>query len=94
MQITDVLATIDPSRLVRAAQGLEDGSYEVTLTSQGEGYVSGYVANGTQYGVNLRDGESSCSCPDSMYRHTVCKHQALLALWLIRHPEARQDQSN
>jgi hypothetical protein len=39
------------------------------------------------YHVSIAEGRGFCSCPDSQFRHTVCKHAALLALAAIRHPD-------
>jgi hypothetical protein len=36
--------------------------------------------------VTLTQDRVFCSCKDSMFRHTVCKHAVVLALYTIRHP--------
>ena len=50
--------------------------------------VWGYLKNGsgTEYGVVLTEKELFCSCPDRMYRHLVCKHMVVLALYVLRTP--------
>jgi predicted nucleic acid-binding Zn finger protein len=85
-----VLATVEPGRLQKAVEGLVAGAYTITVTGQSEAEVSGFVANGDgkEYGVVLTPARAFCSCPDSMFRHTVCKHAAVLALHVIRTPKA------
>ncbi len=84
--IERVAERVSGERLQRAVSGLVSGEYRVVVTRQEEGYVAGYVKNGREYGVTLTDTMTTCSCPDSMYRHQVCKHQAMLALYVIRNP--------
>jgi hypothetical protein len=86
MVATQILAKVESSRLQKAVEGLVSGAYEVTVARREKEYVAGYVKNGTEYAVTLTEGLATCSCPDSMYRHITCKHQALFALWLVRHP--------
>src|SRR5881628_2915610 len=85
-----VLAKVEPGRLQKAVDGLVVGAYTITVTGQDEAEVSGFVANGdgTQYGVVLTEARTFCSCPDSMFRHTICKHAVVLALHVIRTPQA------
>src|SRR5262249_24832496 len=84
-----VLATAEPGRLLKATEGIAAGAYTITVTGQSEAEVSGFVANGDgkQYGVVLTAARAFCSCPDSMFRHTVCKHAVVLALHAIRNPQ-------
>jgi uncharacterized Zn finger protein len=85
-----VLAKVEPGRLQKAVDGLVSGAYTITVTGQTEAEVSGFVANGDgqQYGVVLTPDRAFCSCPDSMFRHTICKHAVVLALHVIRTPKA------
>lgn len=85
-----ILAKVEPQRLLRATEGFVSGAYAVTVTGQSEAEVSGFVANGDgkQYGVVLTEDRAFCSCKDSMFRHTVCKHAVVLALHVIRTPKA------
>ncbi len=78
--MANVIERVSKERLQRAVSGLVSGEYEVVVIRREEGYVAGYVKNGNSYDVTLTDTITSCSCPDSMYRHQVCKHQAMLAL--------------
>ena len=78
--IEKVAERVSKERLQRAVSGLMSGEYQVVVTRQEEGYVTGYVRNGNSYDVTLTNTITSCSCPDSVYRHQVCKHQAMLAL--------------
>src|SRR5215510_174803 len=77
-----ILATVEKGRLAKAAQGYASSAYAITVTGQSEAEVSGFVANGDgkEYGVVLTAARTFCSCPDSMFRHTVCKHAVVLAL--------------
>jgi uncharacterized Zn finger protein len=90
MVTQSILATVEKGRLQKAVEGLVSGAYTITVTGQSEAEVSGFVANGdgTQYGVVLTEDRAFCSCPDSMFRHTVCKHAVVLALHVIRTPTA------
>lgn len=81
-------------RLQRAVSGLVSGEYEVTVARQEERHVAGYAKNGKEYGVVLTDTMTACSCPDSMYRHVTCKHQAMLALYVLRYPEEEEHKPN
>ena len=91
-----ILATVEKGRLAKAAEGYASGAYIITVTGQSEAEVSGFVANGdgTQYGVVLTEARAFCSCPDAMFRHTVCKHAVVLALHVIRTPktEAKEEE--
>jgi predicted nucleic acid-binding Zn finger protein len=85
-----ILATVEKGRLQKAVEGLVSGAYAITLASQTEAEIRGFVANGDgkQYGVVLTEGHAFCSCPDAMYRKSVCKHAVVLALHVIRTPKA------
>lgn len=89
MVATMVLAKVDGKRLQKAVEGLVSGAYEVTVTRLSEGEIRGMVRNGdgVEYGVTLTEGESFCSCKDTLYRGTTCKHQVALALYAIRNPQ-------
>ena len=90
MLTQSVLATVEPGRLAKAAEGYASGVYTITVTGQSEVEVSGFVANGDgkEYGVVLTAARAFCSCPDSMSRHATCKHAVVLALHVIRTPKA------
>jgi uncharacterized Zn finger protein len=89
MLTQSILAKIEGSRLQKAVDGLISGAYTINVTGQSDTEVSGFVTNGEgpQYGVVLTEGRAFCSCPDAMFRHTICKHAAVLALHVIRTPE-------
>src|SRR5262245_25208323 len=89
MLTQSVLAKVEPGRLAKAVEGYTAGAYTITLTGQSEAEVSGVVANGdgTEYGVVLTAARAFCSCKDSMFRHTTCKHAVVLALHVIRTPQ-------
>src|SRR5262245_8106514 len=83
-----VLAQVEAGRLQKAVEGLVNGAYAITLASQTETEIRGFVANGDgkQYGVVLTEGHAFCSCPDAMYRKGICKHAVILTLHVIRTP--------
>jgi uncharacterized Zn finger protein len=85
-----ILAKVDGARLQKGVDGLISGAYVVSLTSQSATELRGFVHNGdaTEYGVVLSEGRAYCNCPDAMYRKTVCKHAVILALHVIRAPQA------
>jgi len=90
MVTQSILATVEKGRLAKAVEGYTAGAYTITLASQTEAEIRGFVANGDgkQYGVVLAEGHAFCSCPDAMYRKAVCKHAVVLALHVIRNPQA------
>ena len=91
--VLSVLQHVSLDRLQKAAEGLATHTYTITLTHTSEREMRGFVANGEgkQYGAVPSEGQSFCSCPDSMYRQTTCKHQVALALSALRQPEAREE---
>lgn len=91
MVVNSVIQKVDSKRLQKAVEGLVSGAYKVTVTQLSEGEIRGIVRNreGVEYGITLTEGESFCSCRDCLYRETTCKHQVILALHVIRHPQER-----
>ena len=96
MIATQILAKVEGQRLQKAVEGLVSGAYTITLASQSETELRGFVANGDgqEYGVVLSEGESFCGCKDAIYRHGICKHAVALALFVIRNPatEAKKEE--
>ncbi len=90
MIATTTLARVDNERLQRGVEGLTAGAYKITLASQSDAEIRGFVANGDgkEYGVVLSEGQAFCSCKDAMSRKGVfCKHSVALALFVIRNPQ-------
>jgi hypothetical protein len=89
MVTQSILATVEKGRLAKAVEGYTAGAYTLTLAAQTAEEIRGFVANGDgkEYGVVLTPERASCSCPDSMFRHTICKHAVVLALHVIRTPK-------
>jgi hypothetical protein len=85
-----VLAKVDGQRLQKAVDGLVSGTYSITVAERSEQEIRGFVANGDgkEYGVVLNEGQAFCSCKDAMYRKGICKHAVVLALHVIRSPQA------
>lgn len=79
---------IDTERLAKAVCGLADGSLTVNITGQSGREVRGCVVNGDgkRYEVVLTPERAFCDCPDSTFRHAVCKHAVALALQVLRSP--------
>ena len=92
MIATQVLAKVEGQRLQKAVEGLVSGSYTITVTGQSETELRGFVTNGDgkQYGAVLSEDHTFCSCPDAMYRKSICKHAVVLALFTIRNPQPEQ----
>jgi len=93
MVATTILAHVEKGRLQKAVEGLVSGPYTITVTGQNEAEIRGFVKNGDgkEYGVVLSEGHVFCSCPDAMYRHTICKHALALALYTIRNPQTEAE---
>jgi predicted nucleic acid-binding Zn finger protein len=94
MLTTQILATVEKTRLQKAVDGLVNGSYSITLASQSESEIRGFVANGDgkEYGVVISEGQAFCSCKDAMYRKGICKHAVALSLYAIRNPQEQQEE--
>ena len=90
---THVLAQVDPGRLAKAAEALAANAYAIRFTRQHETEIRAFLVHhtdGREYGCTLTAHGAFCSCRDSMFRHTLCKHAALLALAAIRAPKAEE----
>src|SRR6266403_5611389 len=83
-----VIQQVTTERLQKAVDSFVSGTYTLTLASQSEAEIRGFVVNGDgkEYGVVLREGQSFCSCKDAMYRKGICKHAVVMALHAIRTP--------
>ena len=88
MIATTILAKAEGQRLERAVHGLVHNAFSITPTVQTASEIRGFVKNGDgeEYGLVLSEEQSFCSCKDSVFRHTVCKHAVALALHTIRNP--------
>jgi predicted nucleic acid-binding Zn finger protein len=86
MVTTTILAKADGQRLQKAVEELVSRAYTIALAGQSESEMRGFVTNGDgkQYGLVLSEEHAFCSCPDAMYRRSVCKHAVALALYVIR----------
>jgi predicted nucleic acid-binding Zn finger protein len=89
--VLTVLQRVTTDRLQRAVNALADSSPTVTLTRQSEAEIRALVRNGQgkEYGVVLGEAATFCSCPDSLYRGVCCKHQVVVALYVLRTPQAK-----
>src|SRR5215470_9338944 len=84
--VLSVLQQVSIERLQKAVSLLAEGSVTVTLTRQTEAEIRALVKNGEgkEYGVTLTETKVFCSCPDALYRGSVCKHATTLALAVLR----------
>ena len=84
--VLTVLQQVSTDRLQRAVTALADGSLTMILTRQTETEIRALVENGDgkEYGVTLTEAGVFCSCPDALYRGSVCKHATTLALAVLR----------
>ena len=84
--IMNVLRQVTTDRLQRAVTALADGSLTMRLTRQTEAEIRALVKNGEtkEYGVTLTEAGVFCSCPDALYRGSICKHATTLALAVLR----------
>jgi predicted nucleic acid-binding Zn finger protein len=92
--IMNVLQQVSTDRLQRAVTALTDDSLTMTLTRQTETEIRALVKNGEtkEYGVTLTEAGVFCSCPDALYRGSICKHATTLALAVLR-GEVKEAQS-
>ena len=83
-----VLARVEDQRFSKAAEGIRNGTYHATVTRQTEEEVRGLVKKGNdkEYGCTITTAGAFCSCPDALYRGSICKHAVALALCVIRNP--------
>jgi uncharacterized Zn finger protein len=86
-----VFARVEDQRFSKAAEGVRNGTYRTTVTLRTEEEVRGVVKKGNdkEYGCTITAAGAFCSCPDALYRGSICKHAVALALYVIRN--ARTD---
>src|SRR5262245_52798334 len=84
--ILTVLQHVSTDRLQKAINALVEGSLTMTLTRQTGDEIRALVRNGEgkEYGVTLTEAQVFCSCPDALYRGSICKHATTLALAMLR----------
>ncbi len=95
MLATHILAQVEPQRLLKATEGIVNGAFSITITRSEKDSLEGFVKNGDgiEYAVAITPARTFCSCKDSMFRHSVCKHSVALVLLAIRnqHPERKEE---
>ena len=84
--VLTVLQHVSPDRLQKAVNSLVEGDMTFSITRQTEAEIRALVKNGEakEYGVTLTEAGVFCSCPDALYRGSVCKHVTTLALAVLR----------
>src|SRR5262245_3350 len=84
--IFTVLQHVSIDRLQKPVTALVEGSLTMTLQRHTETEVRALMRNGVgkDYGVTLPEAKAFCSCPDALYRGTVCKHATTLVLAVLR----------
>ena len=87
--VLNVIQQVTTERLQKAVDGFVSGAYTITVASQAQEEIRGFVVNGDgkEYGVVLSQEDTFCSCKDAMYRKGICKHAVVLALYTIRNPK-------
>jgi uncharacterized Zn finger protein len=85
-----VFARVEDQRFAKAAEGIRNGTYRTAVTRQTEEEVRGFVKKGNdkEYGCTITAAGAFCSCPDALYRGSICKHAVALALYVIRNPKS------
>src|SRR5215831_2203215 len=88
-----VLQQVSPDRLQKAVNALAESSMSITLTRQTPPEVRALLKNGDgfEYGITLTEALTTCSCKDSLYRGTICKHAAAVALYVLRGPQPKKE---
>jgi hypothetical protein len=86
--VLHVLSHVTIDRLNKATEALATNSYSIRFTTRSDTEIGAYVKNGDgiEYAVTLCKNRAFCSCKDSMFRHTVCKHTVTVALQALRPP--------
>ena len=86
--VLTVLQRVSPDRLQKAVNAFVEGSITITITRQTPTEIRALVKThaGQQYGVALTEAGVFCSCLDSLYRGSVCKHATALARAVLRDP--------
>jgi predicted nucleic acid-binding Zn finger protein len=80
-----ILARVEDQRLSKAAEGIRNGTYRTMVTLQTGEEVRGFVKKGNdkEYGCTITPTGAYCSCPDALYRGSICKHAVTLALYVL-----------
>jgi hypothetical protein len=83
-----VLEHVTLDRFNKATEALAQNAYTIRFTTRSDSEIGAHVVNGDnkEYGVTLTKDRAFCSCKDSMFRHTVCKHTVAVALQAVRTP--------
>jgi hypothetical protein len=91
--LLSTLRAATPERHQVAVRGLRDGSFTITITCRTEKEIRALVKNGDgkEYGVHLATYDNFCSCKDSLYRRSICKHQIALCVFVLQENERAQD---
>jgi hypothetical protein len=86
--VLNVLEHVTLDRLAKATEALAHNAYTITFTTRSDTEIGAYVKNGDgiEYAVTLTATRAFCSCKDSMFRHTICKHTVAVALQALRTP--------
>lgn len=80
-----ILQQISLDRLQKAVSGLQARAVvQITLASTEALSATVQNGEGKLYAVTLRPEGTVCSCPDAVHRKSVCKHAAMVALFLLR----------
>jgi uncharacterized Zn finger protein len=88
--VLTVLQQVSTERLQRSVAVFAEATLTITVARQTETEIRALVRNGEgkEYGVTLTQTGAFCSCPDALYRAAICKHATVLALTVLRTPQA------
>jgi hypothetical protein len=86
--VLHVLEHVTLDRLAKASEALASNAYTIRFTTRSDTEIGAYVTNGDgmEYAVTLCKDRAFCSCKDSMFRHSICKHVTAVALQALRTP--------
>jgi SWIM zinc finger len=89
MTLLSILKEADPTRYQRAVQGLRGRSITVTIARHTKQEIRAIVKNGDgrEYRCVLADDHAVCSCGDSFYRGSTCKHCLAVVVSLLQQNE-------
>jgi hypothetical protein len=91
--VLTVLQHVSTDRLLKAVDAIANGSLTISVTRHTASEIRALVKNGDgiEYGIVLTEALTTCSCKDSLYRGTVCKHAAAVALSVLRGPQPKKE---
>jgi predicted nucleic acid-binding Zn finger protein len=84
-----ILARAEDKRFQKAVDAVRNGAYHVRVTLRTDEEVRGFIRKADEereYGCTVTNAGAFCSCPDALYRGSICKHAVVLTLHVLRNP--------